>query len=928
MNNDTTNTNKNSAPVSNDALKAFNNFVASNNYSAPMIHSLVQDATDVVPISYNLNNFVADNPLRALDKLNFHTALAKAKQLFKANVYPEWSESFAKHKSGLIKDADLADASTKHLSEKADKELQIANQKLELGDLYWFLIHFDKAKLEDLKSTLSAKDIETLEKIVDERYASSEFECASSNFFPVSNEVANGEIEAKINDQMIKFCMAFFDEGLACWKMPQRKKGFYKAWKALTAHDSTFPINDSVLKNNFKQLPDTPEEAIVYCLILMGIEEHDWQDYIKATLATLPGWSGYIKWRINKPDYRYNTLAPASLTEFVAVRLVAELFYLIDYKKAYNEKQIFFEGLEQQLRVEREKLYLEQRKAEDKKDLVDINLILAKYNAKFNITRQSILPQEQLGLLSAYQYYLSNEPKVWLEAEEYAYQRELVSKVNSVDYNKIAESKKADAQMIFCIDVRSEAIRRAIEAQGNYDTLGFAGFFALPIKYQGVHDHDATDSCPVLLRPKYLIKETVKHECKDHDHKHENGYNFFKQLNKIYYSLKTNSAPSFMFAEASGPFFGLGMLAKTFLPRMTLKAQNQLKKMFLPDDTVYVADPGYQKRGLGIPVKEQAEYAAASIKLMGFKYFAPVVLLCGHGSTTENNPYASALDCGACAGNHGGPNARVMAHIFNNHDVRDLLKEKGIEIPKDTVFLAAQHDTTTDDFKIYSEEHDLSSEAKARVAKIDKDLKAAKEVNAHYRLGTMGDQSMDPELRSQNWSEARPEWGLAKNSCFIIAPRTLTEEMNLEAKSFLHSYDYAQDPNGDLLFTIMTAPMVVTQMINAQYYFSTVDNNKFGSGNKITQNIVGKIGVMQGNASDLMTGLSLQSVRSTDTENYHDAKRLQVMIHAPRTMVEGLIAKADVLQRLFFNEWLKLIILDPTDKCLYKLEGQNNWIRL
>jgi uncharacterized protein YbcC (UPF0753/DUF2309 family) len=122
--------------------------------------------------------------------------------------------------------------------------------------------------------------------------------------------------------------------------------------------------------------------------------------------------------------------------------------------------------------------------------------------------------------------------------------------------------------------------------------------------------------------------------------------------------------------------------------------------------------------------------------------------------------------------------------------------------------------------------------------------------------------------------------------------------------------------------------MVVTQMINAQYYFSTVDNNKFGSGNKITQNIVGKIGVMQGNASDLMTGLSLQSVRSTDTENYHDAKRLQVMIHAPRTMVEGLIAKADVLQRLFFNEWLKLIILDPTDKCLYKLEGQNNWIRL
>lgn len=302
--------------------------------------------------------------------------------------------------------------------------------------------------------------------------------------------------------------------------------------------------------------------------------------------------------------------------------------------------------------------------------------------------------------------------------------------------------------------------------------------------------------------------------------------------------------------------------------------------------------------------------------MMGLtKNFAPLVVFCGHGSETQNNAYATALDCGACGGHHGAPNAKILAAMLNDKKIRRAIAEKGIVIPDETHFIAAQHNTTTDEVALYQTS---SSENYAKQIKtLQSDLQKAREKNSLWRSGEMG-KKLDSKkaaghtaIRAQDWAQVRPEWGLARNAAFIVGPRGLTKELNLEGRSFLHSYDYTVDEDGSSLTVILTAPMVVAQWINSQYFFSTYDNVAYGGGSKISKNITGKIGIMQGNASDLMHGLPLQSVNITDGKAYHKPLRLMTIVYAPRIMIDRIIAEQDILQKLFGNGWVTLAAIEP-----------------
>jgi uncharacterized protein YbcC (UPF0753/DUF2309 family) len=956
----------------------------------------VVEACNPVAQNWPMKTFAYRNPLRGLEHLPFDKAVREGKHLLGGNGYVSNEDYRHLYRSGRITDDAIKRALQRVGPGIATQTVTVGNRQIASSDvlrlhllfgfdaldpalLPWQLSAGDSTRLfrHDLptasrqrqngdatfliklwkKSTISALNISLAHKPYEQETAETQIanlEVDLPSGRTVSDwlgMLAGISLVDQINDQMIKWTAAFLDEGMASWEMPGRHNGFYRAWRELATKD--FSGRFLGIKNfagRIRGLPDSPEEAIAFSLHQLGVPEQRRAAYLSRQLAQLPGWAGFIRWLDENPDYPAQKKHPIDPVQYLAVRL----FYEVELVRTLCRREWGIEGTLCDLVS-----YWEKHREEYEKLVGRNSGLVDRYTQTickdgwrlFHLAQfleLSLRDVEQLPSSDAQRLlgWLDDFPAdqhgpVWLDALESSYREQLIGRLSAQPGKTSMTEGRPRAQIVFCIDVRSEPFRRHIEAQGPYETYGFAGFFGLPISHQAFDSTGHAALCPVILTPKFAVNEVPRSGEQEPLQNYASGSRWNQLGHHLFHDLKRNPIGSFMLIDVLGLFFSLRLIGKTFFQRPYESIKAWTRGWFtrsvatqIPVDLIQ-DDQCDAKAALphGFTPIEHATFVENGLRAMGLtKDFGRFVVVCGHGSTSENNPYFAAYNCGACGGGHGDANARVFAAMGNKPQVRRTLKENGVSIPDDTWFLAGKHNTVTDQVTFYDVQDVPASHAED-LRLLTQDLEQA---GAHQALdrsrripqaprNISSEKARDHMLaRSVDWANVRPEWGLSSNAAFILGRRALTSGLDLGGRVFLQSYDPDADTEGAILEALMMAPLVVAQWISMEYYFSAVDPWCYGSGSKVTHNVVSGVGVMHGSHGDLQTGLPLQSVNNGE-KHYHEPMRLLAIIEAPTSRISSAIQNHTLLQNLLHNQWINLVAVDPATLEFQRYNPDSTW---
>ncbi|MDH5593144.1 MAG: DUF2309 domain-containing protein [Gammaproteobacteria bacterium] len=789
--------------------------------------------------------------------------------------------------------------------------------------------------------------------------------------------ITGEDVMENIRPLLIRQLGNFLDQGISAWKSNARGQGFYKAWLENAEHDLSWLLDDlPEWRDELELLTDDPYDTIEFSLRQLGLDESRWGSYLERLSLELPGWSGMFLWRHQHPGYEGHTDVKVDMVDYLAVRLVLERIFTQRLCRKYWRLEANIDMIRWYLRRRRSEFYVRhalynERLPEYLTDLTQqhvnrkdhpaseydrwkqlANMIWTWRNSPaaerrdgYDIVHSAwplFLAAQHLGMAANDVLELEDEQLaqifncinldkdtrsfIWLQAYENHYRDQLFTALvnNHARGTWETRASRPSGQIVFCMDDREESIRRHLEEiNPTIETFGAAGFFGVAINWQGLDDEKLTPLCPIVVTPAHNVYEKVQSGKEKTEQTHVKRRSQRLRIKDLFHQeIRRNVLTSAILILFSSPAVLINLMARILAPYTHGNVMNKMRIAYdriVPTQVNINSDnttshASVETPQTGFTDDEQADRVANFLRVIGLTSgFAPIVSMMGHGSGSQNNPHLSAYDCGACSGRHGGPNARVFAAMANRPEIRNKLKERGIEIPHDTWFMGGEHNTCDDTITWYDVDS-IPDVLRDHYEKLKQNLYAASKSSAHERCRRFASAPKDPSdtkalqhviARSMDFSQARPELGHATNAAAFIGRRYISQGAFFDRRVFLISYDSRDDVEGKILEAILLAAGPVGAGINLEYYFSTVNNEQYGCGSKIMHNIMGLFGVMEGTSSDLRTGLPKQMIE------IHEAMRLQVVVEATTEILTEIYMRQPPLQELIGNGWLLLSACDP-----------------
>ena len=736
------------------------------------------------------------------------------------------------------------------------------------------------------------------------------------------------DADMMVADILVRFTAAFLDQGYASRQLPNRELGFFRCFRLLYQHASfASPPWLEVVAARLQQVESSGILAIQcvrHSLSSMNIDKTDWDRFITQSFLALPGWAGMIHQMENAPDWVDRAAPQRSLEEFLAVRLILDE---AAWDFVASENNLVTKPSDQRTATSRG----------DGQSIADQDLQVA-----FDIFQWAQL----LGWAPSLIRSLANFDALIQEIESFdsIARRRLFQEAYERHYhqgilNAIAAGKSAHGlfpagvaapsssntslsfQLCCCIDDREESFRRHLEEiDPRCQTFGAAGFFAVAMNYQGVTEANYKPLCPAVVTPIHFVRENVGFTFTG-DHRRRSEAR--KTLGRLTRQVHTGSRSFFGGAITSvlGSLAAFPLVTRVLFPRLTSRLRQRAGRWLGPPPVTQLQlqrhkePPADHDGHIGYTLDEMAAIVKRMLEDIGLTSgFARLMVMTGHGSSSVNNPHLSAYNCGACAGKRGGPNARAFAQMANDFRVRQRLTEQEIAIPEDTWFLGAYHNTCDESVVWYDLDRmppthfEIFESTKATVDEAI--LRNAYERCRRFEAAALelspAEALRHVERRSEDLSQVRPEYNHATDALCLVGRRAWSRNLFLDRRAFLTSYDPSiDDANGSILGRILAAAIPVCAGINLEYYFSTVDNTKYGSGSKLPHNLVSLLGVMEGAASDLRTGLYQQMIE------IHEPMRLMFVIETTEAIMSRIIDENETIGRLCRGEWVQLAIMDP-----------------